>query len=88
MSTFFVTENGIRINKVLLDPPRKGAAREAVETIIRLASERIAYVSCDPATLARDCRIFAEGGYSIASVQPVDMFPQTAHVETVVVMSR
>ena len=73
----------------MLDPPRAGAMKPALDAIIKCAPERIAYVSCDPATLARDCRILVnEGGYVIQCIQPFDMFPQTEHVETVVLMSR
>src|SRR5438105_1734225 len=69
---------------VLLDPPRAGAEPEAVRGILALRPRHISYVSCDPATLARDLRAFAEGGYRVASVRAFDLFPQTHHVETVV----
>src|SRR5437588_11201367 len=69
---------------VLLDPPRAGAEAETVRAIITLTPRRIAYVSCDPATLARDLRAFNESGYGVASVRAFDLFPQTHHVETVV----
>ncbi|PYS83130.1 MAG: tRNA/tmRNA/rRNA uracil-C5-methylase [Acidobacteria bacterium] len=69
---------------VLLDPPRAGAEPETVRGIVALSPRRISYVSCDPATLARDLRAFAEGGYRVASVRAFDLFPQTHHVETVV----
>lgn len=72
---------------ILLDPPRAGAA-EAVPHLLRLAPAQIIYVSCDPATLARDLRPLVEGGYRIEKVVPLDMFPQTAHVETVVKLAR
>ena len=68
---------------VLLDPPRAGAA-EAVEGILALRPRRVSYVSCDPATLARDLRALCDGGYALDSVSAFDMFPQTHHVETVV----
>jgi 23S rRNA (uracil1939-C5)-methyltransferase len=72
------------VDFILLDPPRAGAETEAVRGIIKLRPQHISYVSCDPATLARDLRAFVEAGYSVASVHAFDMFPQTHHVETVV----
>jgi 23S rRNA (uracil1939-C5)-methyltransferase len=72
------------VDFVLLDPPRAGAEHETVQSIIRLRPRHVSYVSCDPATLARDLRLLTEGGYSIASIRAFDMFPQTHHVETVV----
>jgi len=59
-----------------------------LSTMLRMNPERIVYVSCDPATLARDLKILCENGYGLQKVQPVDMFPQTVHVETVVSLSR
>ena len=73
---------------VLVDPPRAGINRDSLHKLIGLGAHRIVYVSCDPATLARDARIICEGGYTLARVQPLDMFPQTHHVETVVLLSR
>ena len=72
----------------ILDPPRAGCHPDLIASIIKKNIPRIIYVSCDPATLARDIRILSEAGYIIESVQPIDMFPWTAHVETVVLMSR
>lgn len=69
---------------VVLDPPRAGAGVAVVERLAALAAPRIAYVSCDPATLARDLRLLCDFGYQIESIDAVDMFPQTFHVETVV----
>ncbi len=71
---------------VIVDPPRKGCAPSLLETIISLQPSKIVYVSCDPATLARDLRILADGGYRIRRVRPVDCFPMTVHVETVVLL--
>lgn len=72
---------------VVVDPPRKGCDATLLETLIKMAPERIVYVSCDPATLARDLKILADGGYAVKSVQPVDMFPHSVHVETVCLLS-
>ena len=72
---------------VLLDPPRKGCDPALIETLLQFCPQRLVYVSCNPATLARDLKLFKEA-YSLQTVQPVDMFPQTAHVETVVLLTR
>lgn len=69
---------------VLLDPPRAGAGAQVIERLAAMASPQIAYVSCDPATLARDLRLLLDYGYRIDSIAALDMFPQTFHVETVV----
>ena len=75
-----------RADIVVVDPPRAGLDKKVCNEILKLAPQKIAYVSCDPATLARDLAILKEK-YEILSVQPFDMFPQTYHVETVVLMS-
>ena len=79
---------GVRPDVVVIDPPRKGSTKELVETLSDLGVERIVYVSCDADTLARDCVWFRECGYEIGKVQPVDMFPRTGHVESVVCLTR
>ena len=79
---------GERFDAVILDPPRKGADEKLLRALLLAAPPCIAYVSCDPATLARDVRILCEGGYRFDCAQPVDMFPWTGHVETVVLMSK
>ena len=78
----------LRPDAVILDPPRKGCEKALLQTVAGMAPERIVYVSCDPATLARDCAVLKEMGYETKSVCPFDMFPRTAHVESVVLMSR
>ncbi|MBP7401165.1 MAG: 23S rRNA (uracil(1939)-C(5))-methyltransferase RlmD [Clostridia bacterium] len=73
---------------VVLDPPRRGCDPVLLDTLVRAQPDRIVYVSCDPATLARDVRRLATGGCRVDRAQPVDLFPWTEHVETVVLMSR
>ena len=77
-----------KIDVIVTDPPREGCDRQCLDTMLKLAPERIVYVSCNPATLARDLRILADGGYRVEKVQPVDMFPWTGHVETVCLLSK
>ena len=79
---------GVRPDVVVIDPPRKGSTQELVTCLSSLGVPKIVYVSCDPDTLARDCRWFAEAGYTIGEVQPVDMFPRTGHVESVVCLTK
>ena len=79
---------GVKADVVVVDPPRKGCDVKLLNAITNIDAERIVYVSCDPSTLARDLAILEENGYKTVEVQPVDMFPQTAHVETVCLLSR
>ncbi len=76
------------VDLAVVDPPRTGVHADALAALARLAPQRIVYVSCDPATLARDGRTLADAGYKLAIAQPVDMFPQTYHVETVSLWAR
>jgi 23S rRNA (uracil1939-C5)-methyltransferase len=77
-----------RISKIVLDPPRSGCKPAVIEALLRLAPERLVYVSCDPVTLARDGALLGQGGYHLVEAQPIDMFPQTYHVETVSLWQR
>ena len=79
---------GISPDVVILDPPRKGCGEELVETVAKMRPERVVYVSCDPATLARDLKYFAQRGYLTREVTPCDMFSRTAHVESVALLTR
>lgn len=81
-------KEGIRPTAVIVDPPRKGCDKALIETVARMSPDRVVYVSCDPATLARDCAVFADCGYQTTDVTPVDMFPRTSHCECVVRLRR
>jgi len=76
------------IDVVTVDPPRKGLSPAAIDAILQIDPKRIVYVSCDPATLARDLKLFSDNNYTILRAKPVDMFPRTPHVECVTLMSR
>ena len=82
------SEDFLHPDVIVVDPPRKGCERSCLDTMLQMRPDRIVYVSCDSATLARDLRILADGGYRLRQIQPVDMFPHTVHVETVCLMSR
>ena len=68
---------------IIVDPPRTGISREAMDAIARLGASRIIYVSCDPPTMARDARRLLDAGYQLQSLKGFDLFPNTAHVESV-----
>ncbi len=84
--TALPTLQGLASPLVVLDPPRMGLASEALSAVVSLSPSRVVYVSCDPATLARDVGKFAASGYDLHAVQPIDMFPQTYHIECVALL--
>ena len=81
-------KNHVHADVIVVDPPRKGCDAVCLDTILKMRPERVVYVSCDSATLARDLRYLADGGYVVERGRCCDMFPGTVHVETVVLMSR
>jgi 23S rRNA (uracil1939-C5)-methyltransferase len=81
-------KEGIKADVIVVDPPRKGCDEALLNTIIEMKPKRVVYVSCGPATLARDLRILEDGGYKTVEIQPVDMFPHTTHVECVAQLVR
>lgn len=81
-------KSGFSPDVIIADPPRTGLDPRFIEAVLRTKPKRFVYVSCNPSTLAKDCKELLDGGYSIEWVQPVDMFPQTSHVECVILMER
>ncbi|MBE6904344.1 MAG: 23S rRNA (uracil(1939)-C(5))-methyltransferase RlmD [Ruminococcaceae bacterium] len=88
MGKKWLEQQNVKPDIIIVDPPRKGCDSAVLEDIKALAPEKIVYVSCDPATLARDVKILCEGEYTVKEVFPFDMFPRTAHVESVVCLTR
>jgi 23S rRNA (uracil1939-C5)-methyltransferase len=82
------TLTGEEIDTIVMDPPRSGVEIRALDAIIKINPKQIVYVSCDPVTLARDLKILCDNNYEIKDITPFDMFPQTSHVETVVLLSQ
>ncbi len=81
-------KHGVKADVVVVDPPRKGCDESLLAAIATMAPPRIVYVSCNPATLARDLKYLTEHGYTAEKVQPVDMFPQTSHVESIILIKK
>ncbi|PRY82881.1 23S rRNA (uracil(1939)-C(5))-methyltransferase RlmD [Alkalibacterium olivapovliticus] len=78
------SKEGREADLLVVDPPRKGLEGQFIDAVIKMQPKKMVYVSCNPSTLARDLALLVEGGYTVKTVQPVDMFPQTSHVETIV----
>lgn len=81
-------KENVKTDIVLMDPPRTGSTISFMKSVCTLAPDRIVYISCNPETLARDLIYFTKNGYKVKKIQPVDMFPHTSHVETVVLLSK
>jgi len=84
----YYKKNGGYADVIVVDPPRKGCEEVLLDTIVKMQPRRVVYVSCDPATLARDLKYMAEHGYQVEKVQPVDMFGHSVHVENVCLLNR
>ena len=85
---FEAAKENINIDVVLMDPPRAGSTVQFMKSVCAINPEKVVYVSCNPETLARDLTYFVKNGYKVKKIQPVDMFPHTNHVETVVLLSK
>jgi len=83
-----MAERGENCDVVFMDPPRAGSDRAFLTALLKMAPKRVVYVSCNPETLARDTAVLTAGGYRVCKIQPVDMFPNTEHVETVCLLSK
>jgi len=82
----FCVNNNIKPDIYVVDPPRKGCGPELLQAMAALPAQKVIYISCDMGTLARDALLLTGMGYTLSKLQPVDMFPQTAHVEAVALM--
>ncbi len=83
-----MADEGESADVVFMDPPRSGSSRKFISSLLRLKPQRIVYISCNPETLARDLGFITKGGYEVKRITPVDMFPFTNHIETVVLLSQ
>ena len=83
-----LASEGLAPDIIVVDPPRKGCDQATLSAIVQMSPRRLVYVSCNPATAARDAAILAKAGYQVEKVQPVDMFPRTGHVEAVILLSK
>ena len=83
-----LAEDGLRPDVILLDPPRKGCSAETIAACVKMSPDRIVMISCNPATAARDCKLFSEIGYKVEKVRAFDLFPRTRHIECVVKLTK
>ena len=81
-------ESNLKPNVIFVDPPRKGCDKKFIDTIINMKIKKVVYISCDPATLARDARLLVDAGYQIKFVKPVDLFAHTSHVENIMILEK
>jgi 23S rRNA (uracil1939-C5)-methyltransferase len=88
VEAFLSTRRLPDLNTVLVDPPRTGITKEAMRGVVSLRAPRVIYLSCDVATLARDARVLADAGYRLNQLEAFDLFPNTAHIETLAVFER
>lgn len=86
-SKMFVNK-GIKPDVIIVDPPRKGLSLDVIDAICSMSPSRLVMISCNPTTAARDCKILVENGYEVNTITPVDMFPRTTHVETIIMMTK
>ena len=82
------SEEGESADVVFMDPPRAGSSKKFIESLVKMAPERVVYISCNPETLARDLQLITKKGYEVKAIQPVDMFPHTNHIECVILLSK
>ena len=83
-----MAENGEKADVVFMDPPRSGSTERFMSSVVRLSPSRVVYISCEPATLARDLSYFTGHGYRVLEAVPIDMFPMVENVETVCLLGR
>lgn len=81
-------KEGLKTDVIFVDPPRKGLTPEFIDAAVETHPKKIVYISCNPATMVRDLQLFREQGYDFNEIDPVDMFPQTPHVEAVTVLEK
>ena len=83
-----LAEAGEQVDVVFTDPPRAGCSKQFLSSLVSLAPQKVVYISCNPETQARDLRMLTQNGYRVTRIQPVDMFPYTRHIESVVLLER